>query len=389
MSRFLTKTLAVAAFVVLGLTACYGDSGQAYKTAAPETSSGERQIQKKKEPEAFESDAMAESGEAGNTESSGPSESAPEQQVMNEPGRLLTEGELRGFEEYLNQSDNYGFLLSDYRTPEFIDLNEVFYSGAGLEQTPLTEEEMSLYLQTAGQPELYTDLVRLSTEQINGFLSEKTGLTLDRIKTGLGWIYLPQYDRYYAEHGDTNMRSFFCPKGEVEGENYRIWCISDGYSQFNLESIVTLKKESSGYRFLSNEIIWDYSGAFKAGVDTPAPEALHYVVSAYKLEVVEGGTGIYPPGKRPQDYDSPVFESDTRYYSEEEMQQMSWRPELVSVFRNEIYARHGYIFKNDVWNDFFSAYTWYSGVHPADSFDTGAFNEYEKANLKLAVEIEQ
>ena len=50
---------------------------------------------------------------------------------------------------------------------------------------------------------------------------------------------------------------------------------------------------------------------------------------------------------------------------------------------------HGYIFKSDFWNDFFSTFTWYSGEYPADSFDTGVFNEYEKANLKLAVEMEK
>lgn len=71
------------------------------------------------------------------------------------------------------------------------------------------------------------------------------------------------------------------------------------------------------------------------------------------------------------------------------MQQISWRPDLTAVFRNEIYARHGYIFKNDFWNDFFSTFTWYSGEYPADAFDSGVFNEYEKANLKLAVEMEK
>ena len=232
----------------------------------------------------------------------------------------------------------------------------VFYSGAGLEQSPLTEEEREVYLKTVGQPELYTDLVRLGTEQMNGFLTEKTGLTLEQMKTGIGWIYLAPYDRYYAEHGDTNIRSFFCPSGEKDGGIYRIRCLSDGYSQFNLESIVTLKQVSKGYQFLSNEIIWDY---------------------------------IYPAGAVPDDYGSPVFDSDARYYSMEEMEQISWRPELTAVFRNEIYARHGYIFKSDFWNDFFSTFTWYSGEYPADSFDTGVFNEYEKANLKLAVEMEK
>lgn len=108
----------------------------------------------------------------------------------NEPKRQLTEDELRGFEEYLNRTDNYGFLMSDYQSPEYINLNEVFYSGAGLEQSPMTEEERDMYLKTVGQPELYTDLVRLSTEQMDGFLTEKTGLSLDRMKSGLEWIYL-------------------------------------------------------------------------------------------------------------------------------------------------------------------------------------------------------
>ena len=309
--------------------------------------------------------------------------------AANEPKRLLTEDELRGFEEYLNRTDNYGFLMSDYQSPEYINLNEVFYSGAGLEQSPLTEEERDMYLKTVGQPELFTDLVRLSTEQIDAFLTEKTGLSLDRMKSGIGWIYLAPFDRYYSEHGDTNMRSFFCPGGEVDGGLYRIRCLSDGYSQFNLESIVTLKKVSSGYQFLSNEIIWDYLGVYKEDAKSPTAEALHYIISAYKKEVEEGGTGVYPAGEVPDDYGAPVFDSDARFYSIEEMQQISWRPELTAVFRNEIYARHGYIFKSDFWNDFFSTFTWYSGEYPADSFDTGVFNEYEKANLKLAVEMEK
>ncbi len=309
--------------------------------------------------------------------------------AANEPKRLLTEDELRGFEEYLNRTDNYGFLMSDYQSPEYINLNEVFYSGAGLEQFPLTEEERDMYLKTVGQPELFTDLVRLSTEQIDAFLTEKTGLSLDRMKSGIGWIYLAPFDRYYSEHGDTNMRSFFCPGGEVDGGIYRIRCLSDGYSQFNLESIVTLKKVSSGYQFLSNEIIWDYLGVYKEDAKSPTAEALHYIISAYKKEVEEGGTGVYPAGEVPDDYGAPVFDSDARFYSIEEMQQISWRPELTAVFRNEIYARHGYIFKNDFWNDFFSTFTWYSGEYTADAFDTGVFNEYEKANLKLAVEMEK
>lgn len=383
-----------AAVLMLGLSACSPDAGRAVGTDAEGTdrpghgSDGNGKKGLGGSDEEGIDEKVKEVSESYNTEwsydlsgeSADPGGEAP---------RQLKEEELRYFEQYLNQADNYGFLLSEYKTPEYLNLNEVFYSGAGLEQSAMTGEERDAFLNAVGQTEIMTDMVRLDKKQIDAFLLDKTGLTLDQMKTGLGWVYLPQYDRYYTQHGDTNIRSFFCPKGEADGNLYRIWCLSDGYTQFSQECMVTLKKESSGYQFLSNEIIWDYYGYHKADASAPTTEALHYNVSAYKRQLKEGGAGGYPAGGYPVDYGLPVFDSDTRYYTREEMRQISWTPELAAVFRNEIYARYGYIFKNDIWNDFFSTYIWYSGIYPADKFDAGVFNEYEKENLKLAVEMEQ
>ena len=383
-----------AAVLMLGLSACSPDAGRAVGTDAEGTDrpghgsdgNGKKGLGGSDE-EGIDEKVKEVSGSY-NTEwsydlsgeSADPGGEAP---------RQLKEEELRYFEQYLNQADNYGFLLSEYKTPEYLDLNEVFYSGAGLEQSAMTGEERDAFLNAVGQTEIMTDMVRLDKKQIDAFLLDKTGLTLDQMKTGLGWVYLPQYDRYYTQHGDTNIRSFFCPKGEADGNLYRIWCLSDGYTQFSQECMVTLKKESSGYQFLSNEIIWDYYGYHKADASAPTTEALHYNVSVYKRQLKEGAAGGYPAGGYPVDYGLPVFDSDTRYYTREEMRQISWTPELTAVFRNEIYARHGYIFKNDIWNDFFSTYIWYSGIYSADKFDAGVFNEYEMENLKLAVEMEQ
>ena len=367
-----------AAVLMLGLSACSPDAGRAVGTDAEGTdrpghgSDGNGKKGLGGSDEEGIDEKVKEVSESYNTEwsydlsgeSADPGGEAP---------RQLKEEELRYFEQYLNQADNYGFLLSEYKTPEYLDLNEVFYSGAGLEQSAMTGEERDAFLNAVGQTEIMTDMVRLDKKQIDAFLLDKTGLTLDQMKTGLGWVYLPQYDRYYTQHGDTNIRSFFCPKGEADGNLYRIWCLSDGYTQFSQECMVTLKKESSGYQFLSNEIIWDYYGYHKADASAPTTEALHYNVSAYKRQLKEGAAGGYPAGGYPVDYGLPVFDSDTRYYTREEMRQISWTPELTAVFRNEIYARHGYIFKNDIWNDFFSTYIWYSGIYSADKFDAGVF----------------
>ena len=216
-----------AAVLMLGLSACSPDAGRAVGTDAEGTDrpghgsdgNGKKGLGGSDE-EGIDEKVKEVSGSY-NTEwsydlsgeSADPGGEAP---------RQLKEEELRYFEQYLNQADNYGFLLSEYKTPEYLNLNEVFYSGAGLEQSAMTGEERDAFLNAVGQTEIMTDMVRLDKKQIDAFLLDKTGLTLDQMKAGLGWVYLPQYDRYYTQHGDTNIRSFFCPKGEADGNLYRI-----------------------------------------------------------------------------------------------------------------------------------------------------------------------
>lgn len=369
----------MAAVVALGVSACHSETDQ------PETSDKAEITESMKA-----ADAPKESGAGividSGKENSGMSRTPgdPGQPVYDTAARRLSDEDLEYFQEYLNRGSHYGFLLSEYRSPEYINLDEVFYSGAGLEQSPMKEAERAAFLQAIGATGIDTDMVRLDRVQVDAFLKDKTGISLNQMKDGLDWVYLPEYDRYYTQHGDTNMRRFFCPKGEVKGNEYRIWCLSDGYSQIGLESIVTLKKVSGGYHFRSNEFIWDHFGFWKEGVDEPTAEALHFAVLSYKGDLVNDPAVI-----NSVDYGAPVFDSDTRYYSKDELQQISWKPGLLSVFRNEIYARHGYIFKNETLNEFFGAYAWYYGQETADTFDTGVFNEYEKANLKLAVEMER
>lgn len=301
--------------------------------------------------------------------------SLPEDNVS----RPLTGEELEALQAYFNQSDNYGFLLSGYMKPEDINLNELLYSGAGIKQAPLTDEERAAYLKALNRTEIDTDIIRLTTEQIDSFLLKKAGIALKDVSEGLGWTYLPEYDAYYNEHGDTNIRSFFCVKGEKKGSEYKIWCLSDGYSQLNMESMVTLKKMGDSYQYRSNEITWDDMGFYGTNGGEPSIEALRFIVKSYKNDIQN----------KPEDFSGFIFDSDRRYYTKGEIEELSWKPKLLSVLRNEIYARHGYHFNSEYWNEFFGAYTWYDGQFPADKFDTGFFNEYEKANLKLVTQLER
>ena len=51
--------------------------------------------------------------------------------------------------------------------------------------------------------------------------------------------------------------------------------------------------------------------------------------------------------------------------------------------KNEIYARHGYIFGSADLNSYFQSMNWYHGYLTADQFDDSVLNEYERANLDM------
>ena len=83
-------------------------------------------------------------------------------------------------------------------------------------------------------------------------------------------------------------------------------------------------------------------------------------------------------------------ESNTRYYSEEEIEDLTDREVLFAL--NEIYARKGRIFTGEEFRRYFESKSWYKGTIPAEEFDANQnerFNEYEKANISLLVKVAQ
>lgn len=60
----------------------------------------------------------------------------------------------------------------------------------------------------------------------------------------------------------------------------------------------------------------------------------------------------------------------------------------LSYARNEIFARHGYVFKSQEYQDYFSSKNWYVKNESYDG-NQNVFNEFEKANLKLIESLEK
>ncbi len=76
-----------------------------------------------------------------------------------------------------------------------------------------------------------------------------------------------------------------------------------------------------------------------------------------------------------------LFDTDSKVYTEADFSGLS--AEVIHIAKNEIYARHGYSFKDyDLYN-YFMADIWYSpSVLPAD-FSEDVFSETEVKNLDL------
>ena len=80
------------------------------------------------------------------------------------------------------------------------------------------------------------------------------------------------------------------------------------------------------------------------------------------------------------------YDSDSRYLTDVDLSGLSsWE---LKVARNEIYARHGRLFKDSSLQNYFNSCSWYSGYISPDSFNNDSLNNVEKYNIKLIKKYE-
>ena len=80
-------------------------------------------------------------------------------------------------------------------------------------------------------------------------------------------------------------------------------------------------------------------------------------------------------------------DSDSRAYTYEELSGLS--AQEIRLAKNELYARHGWIFKSADLQDYFNSKSWYHGTVMPDDFSDSVFNTYEKNNVDLLRAIEK
>lgn len=103
----------------------------------------------------------------------------------------------------------------------------------------------------------------------------------------------------------------------------------------------------------------------------------------------ESGESVEPETEIVRDEDRAreeeyLFPSDRKYISEEDL--IGKEKDEVAMIRNEIYARHGYIFNKEPFKSYFESKEWYV---PNKNFNDSVFNEIEKTNKDFLVKYEK
>lgn len=168
----------------------------------------------------------------------------------------LTEQELAQWTNYVNSRENNAFLLSYYDEPKQIDLDELFYTGCGLDMEELTDKEVQKYLEQAEMDEIYTDVTRITGKQVASVLKLRLGLTMEDMEQPLEWCYLADSDAYVMQHGDSNSQNFTCIAGNRTGNRVVLDCLSQ-MTELICRVTLELPENSEIWMFVSNKAVME------------------------------------------------------------------------------------------------------------------------------------
>lgn len=156
----------------------------------------------------------------------------------------------------------------------------------------------------------------------------------------------------------------------VEILNY---CEADGGSDYGISGYYELIRENEAE---SRE---------KELENTIDERSQYYRASAYYLEIVDYWENVRE-ARDVSNVNEPLFATNKQYYTKENFEN---EPKLViHLAKNEIYASHGYIFKNEDLYNYFMGCVWYNPTCKAEDFDDSVLNEYEKANLEILASMD-
>lgn len=256
-----------------------------------------------------------------------------EESLSSDGAQPLSTQEINWFNTEFFNGDSFNIhnqlLSSIYKSPEYIDLFDLFYTGGGV-GTSAPQEERQLVCDTYYDGYiLEVDCTRVTAADMNAVLLENTGVMLEQTrKKNLDEMdYLDDYDAYYHFHGDTN---YYGPvtiiSGEREDELVRLYYIGPYFYNNTLYTgwkCATLKETEDGYFFLSNLTADPPVAAVKQDLllrsgnpDKTVKLSDLTVTDPQKVQILDSYSYSNTPGIQDA-YSSPDYEGFTMLYWED------------------------------------------------------------------------
>ena len=198
-----------------------------------------------------------------------------------------------------------------------------------------------------------------------------------------GELYFDYADDEWGNSGTLHIQ-FLCDSIYVEVLNYKK---ANNGSDYGISGSFELIRQRED---IAENDIADISSYNSSWTEEEIIKAInersqYYRASAYYSEIIDYWENV----REVRDISNviePLFETDKKYYTKEEFES---EPMLViHLAKNEIYARHGYIFTNEDLYNYFMGCIWYSPTYDGTDFDDSIFNEYEKANLEILADLD-
>lgn len=171
-------------------------------------------------------------------------------------GDKLSDEELKVFQDYFNQFDNYGFMLSSYDSPDKIDWGWVFAYGAGIENCDYPQDALDVYLKTNGYESVEYDLIALSGEDVRAFVKAKTGITDFDVSLVDGYTYVEANDILFKQISDTYDKDVICYEGVRNGDSIQVIVQAGINDNKRLVTLAETKDSTNQYLFTSNRELW-------------------------------------------------------------------------------------------------------------------------------------
>ena len=205
----------------------------------------------------------------------------------------LSDSELDEFTTLFNTPEYKGFLTDPFNNPDDIDLNAVFYYGAGIDVKDLSDDEINDYLAAVDQPQVYGDLYVMRATDFNKFFETHLGTSAPKDLPGSYWAYVADHDSYYYYHWDSmyDGKDFKCISGEKDGDSYtlRFELNTEKHYERFADRIIKFTKSGDNLILESNFIQWDDNCDETQTFDVelyPSEAPIHFVT--YKPDPEDG-----------------------------------------------------------------------------------------------------